>query len=195
MDPYWIGMALLVVLCLAAPVGRRLAHARALRSLVIDGLTIIPGFWRLGRVRISRALWEAEVRFGLPGEFGGGQRGHLTWSARVRAPTPSLRFHAPGPEADAAAGDLLRVGDPHFEPLYVVKGDQSFGVRLMVQATRDLLVKLVGVGGRIWAIHEGTVEITGPFLMNSRELGEFLELSARILDRIAAAALPAEAPR
>ena len=113
----------------------------------------------------------------------------------MRTPTPSLRFHAPGPEADAAEGSLLRIGDPQFEPLYVVKGDQTFGVRLMVQATRELLVKLASVDGRIWAIHEGTVEITGPFMTNPRQLGEFLELSAQILDRIAAAALPAEAPR
>ena len=195
MDPYWLGMVLLVVLCLVAPVGRRVVHARALRSLGLPGASVRPSFWRLGRVRIHRPEWDAEVRFGLPGEFGGGQRGHLKWSARLHGPTGSLRFLIPGPGADAADGELVRIGDPEFERLYVVRGDLSFAVRLMIRATRELLVKLAAMDGRLWTIHEGTVEMTGPFLLKAGKLKEFLELAVELQDRIAAASRPAEAAR
>jgi hypothetical protein len=195
MDPYWLGLALLVILCSAAPLARRFGHAHALKSLGIEGITVLPSFWKLGQLRYSRPGWEAGVRFELPGEFGGGQRGHLQLSAKMGQPTGSLKFHAPGPAADAAEGNFIRIGDPRFEALYLVKGDPAFGVRLMLAETRELLVQLAALDGRIWAIHEGTVEITGPFLTSAKDLKAFLELCARLLDRVALAAAAAEASR
>lgn len=184
---FWIGVAFLIACGLGVPVYKKFAHTSMLRSLQWEGASVIPATWGLSGLRLKRARWEGEVEFEPAGVGGGGRRGHLRLIASLGRKTPSLSFYETG-RRDASGGEpAIPTGDAAFDEKYVVKGDAAFAQKLLSPEQRKRLLLLQGVGGYVWAISGGVVEMGGPLLTNRAGLKEFLVLCDEILDAMAGA--------
>jgi len=184
---FWIGVAFLIACGLGVPVYRKLAHSAMLKTLAWEGTSVIPVAWGLSGLRIQRTRWEGEVEFEPPGIGGGGRRGHLRLIATLKRKTPSLSFYETG-RRDASGGEpALPTGDAAFDARYVVKGDPDFARKLLGPDQRERLLLLQGVGGYVWAVSGGIVEMGGPLLTDRSRLKDFLVLCDAILDAWAGA--------
>jgi hypothetical protein len=86
MATYIAGIVFLLACLLGVPLLKRLLHERAVRRLAMDGVTVIPSFWRPSGLRVQRPAWQGIVSFESAG-IGGTGRGHL----RLRAEVPIRR--------------------------------------------------------------------------------------------------------
>jgi hypothetical protein len=163
----------------AGPLLLRRGHEAMLKSLAMEGVTVVPGSWTLSGLRFDRPRWNAEVLF-QPARLGGGRPGHLRFRATF-AP-------APPPPAGRRSEPAVPTGDPEFDQKIAVEGDPVFARKLLVPEMRERLIRLDGMGGRVAAIGEGFVEIDGPLLGRPPELKAFLELCDAIVDATVAAA-------
>ena len=102
-DTNWYGVAFLLALGLSVPLFRKVSHARALKKLGMEGVTVSPHFWGLSGLRLRRAGWEGDVRFET-----GGMKGHLLLKANLRRALPSVSFHEKGKLDEARLGPELR---------------------------------------------------------------------------------------
>jgi hypothetical protein len=175
--PYFIGIAFLLACVFGVPLLRKRAHEGMLRHLEMEGMTIVPGFWSLSRLRIDRPKWKGEVCF-QAARAGGGRPGHLRFLAEIRDPIPVI---SGAPEA------RVRTGDDEFDLKISVEGDPEFARKLLVPIMRERLMRLDEIGGRVLAIGEGTVEIAGPLPVRAADLKKFLELCDAIVDGTVAA--------
>ena len=184
---FWIGVAFLIACGLGMPVYRKFAHAAMLKSLGWEGASVIPVNWGLSGLRLKRARWEGEVEFEPAGVGGGGRRGHLRLIASLGRKTPSLSFYEAG-RRDAEGGEpAIPTGDATFDEKIVVKGDADFARKLLSPDQRGRLLRLQELGGYVWAISGGVVELGGPLLTDRARLNEFLVLCDEILDAMAGA--------
>jgi len=184
---FWLGVAFLIACGLGVPVYRKFAHSAMLKTVGIEGTSIIPVTWGLSGLRLKRARWEGEVEFEPAGVGGGGRRGHLRLIASLGKKTPSLSFYETG-RRDASGGEpAIPTGDAAFDEKYVVKGDADFARKLLSPQQRERLLLLQGVGGYVWAISGGVVEMGGPLLTDRSGLRDFLVLCDEILDAMAGA--------
>jgi hypothetical protein len=175
--PYFVGIAFLLACVFGVPFLRKKGHESMLRELGLEGVTIVPQFWSLSGLKIERPKWKAEVSF-QPPRAGGGRPGHLQYMAEFRTPVPLT----------AAAESPVRTGDDEFDRKITVEGDPAFARKLLSPAVREKLMSLDGIGGRVNAIGEGTVEIFGPLPQRSEDLRKFLELCSAIVDATVSAA-------
>ena len=108
MATYIGGIVFLLMCLLGVPLLKRLLHERAVRRLAMDGVTVVPSFWKLSGLRCRRPGWQGVVSFEAAGIVGT-SRGHL----RFRAEIPDRREF--GPEAIARleqlGGRLRAAGD------------------------------------------------------------------------------------
>jgi len=177
MDTNWYGVAVLLGLGLSVPVWRKVSHTRALKSLDLDGVTVVPNLWGLSGLRIVRPSRSGAVSFET-----GGPRGHVVLAALLQRPTPSLTFDA-GP---ATAEDAVTTGDAEFDQKFVVRGDREYGAKLLGSEMRERLKALDRLGGRIGSLGGGTLVIAGPLLTRPAELKEFLKSCEAVIDRTVA---------
>jgi hypothetical protein len=169
--------ALLLGCIFGGPLLLRRSHEAMLRSLGMEGVTIVPGSGALSGLRIERPKWKAEVAFEPP-RVGGGRPGHLRYLAEFRGPVPLV----------ATPDARLRTGDDEFDRKISVEGDPAFAKKLLSPLVREKMMRLDEIGGRVDAIGEGTVEISGRLPRQSAELRKFLELCGGIVDATVTAA-------
>lgn len=182
MDTNWYGVAGLLGLGLSVPLYRKISHTRALNSLGLEGVAVIPRFWGLSGLRMSRAGWDGEVRFETAG-----MRGHLILSAALKKPTPSLSFEPGTPEGGSTKSEeILGTGDPEFDRKISVRGDREFAKKLLGSDMRERLMALDRLGGRVGSLGGGSLVIAGPLLTRSAELKEFLKSCEAVIDRTVA---------
>lgn len=191
MDPYWLGLIMLVVLCFVPPTLKRIAQMKLVRDLRIEGAALLPRFWRGSLIRYQRSKWDADVRFTPPGEVtGGGQHGRFHWSGRLRRATPSIEVH-PHSHGPAPTG-VLSTGDARFDQAVVLTGDAGFAALLFGPEVRDVVLRLQGLSARLSSVRDGTVAVDGPLAGDVRQLLATCEL---LMDLMATAvsALPGKA--
>ena len=174
-----LAAALLLGCVFGGPVLLRRSHEAMLRSLGMDGVTVVSYPWSMSGLRFDRPRWHADVLF-QPARLGGGRPGHLRFRATF---TP-----APPPAAGRQSEPAVSTGDPEFDRKITVEGDPAFARKLLLPEMRERLIRLDGMGGRVRAIGEDFVEIDGPLLGRPPELKEFLELCDAIVDGTVAAA-------
>lgn len=179
MVTYCIGIAFLIACVFGVPLLRKVTHDRILKSLGMDGVTVLPRFWALSGLRIERPQWTGEIVFRAAGPSGG-RPGHLRLIASFKRPAAPL----PVP----AAGAKVETGDAEFDRRIQVEGDPAFARKLLVPEMRERLVELDRMGGRVLAIGETTVEIDGPLAGSPAVLKKFLELCDGIVTGTAVAA-------
>lgn len=184
---YWVGVAFLIACALGIPYVRKLLHGRRLKTLGLDGVTVVPSWLGLSGLRLKRARWEGEVEFD-PGGFGGGGRpGHLQLIATLGHRTPAVFFHEKGRVDEAKLPEpAVPIGDAAFDAKILVRGDRAFAQKLLAPEQRERLLRLEAVGGHLWSIDGGIVQVGGPLLTDVPELKRFLELCDAILDAMAA---------
>jgi hypothetical protein len=184
---FWIGVAFLIACGLGVPVYKKFAHSAMLRNLGWDGASLIPVIWGLSGLRLKRARWEGEVEFEPAGVGGGGRRGHLTLIASLGQKTPALSFYDPG-RRDASGGEpAVPTGDAAFDARIVVKGDADFARKVLSPEQRERLLRFQDLGGYVWGISGGIVELGGPLLTDGAVLKRFLDQCDSILDAMAGA--------
>lgn len=189
MITYWLGIALLVTLFSVGPALRRYALLRTLRELKVEGATVVPRFWRPGLIQYRRSKWDADGRFVPPGEVShGGQQGHLLLTGRLKRSTPTVEVHPRAHDhgSPPAAGEGS-TGDPRFDRAYTLSGDAAFAALLFGPEVRDLVLRLQGLGGRLSAVRDGAVEITGPIGPGPAEIRQVLGTCELLLDLLASA--------
>lgn len=155
---------------LVKPVARKLAHRRLVRALGMEGVEVVPRWVRFDALRVAGQGWTAGVEFKPAFEKGG----HVHFKADLRRPTPDVEFR-PG-EGGAAA--------------WAAAGDEAFAARLLTDEVRMRLLRLGALGGRLWYVRGGAMEIVGPLTSDADELRRFLGLCREVAD-LAAAALSA----
>lgn len=82
MGTYIAGIVFLLACLLGVPLLKRLLHERAVRRLAMDGVVVVPNFWRPSGLRFLRPSWQGVVSFESAG-IGGTGRGHLRIRAEV----------------------------------------------------------------------------------------------------------------
>src|SRR6185436_4278311 len=75
-----LAAALLLGCIFGGPILLRRNHETMLRTLGLEGVTVVPGSGALSALRIERPKWKAEVAFEPP-PVGGGRPGHLRYLA------------------------------------------------------------------------------------------------------------------
>ena len=181
MDTNWYGVAVLLGLGLSVPVYRKASHTRALKSLGLEGVALVPRLWGLSGLRMTRANWDGEVRFETSG-----MRGHVILSAALKKSTPSLSFEPGAPEGGPMNPEILTTGDLEFDRKIAVRGDREFAKKLLGSDMRKQLMALDRLGGRVGSLGGGSLVIAGPLLTRSAELREFLKSCEAVIDRIVA---------
>src|SRR5579862_7175334 len=187
---FWIGVAFLVACGLGVPVYRKFAHSAMLKNLGWEGASVISVTWGLSGLRLKRARWEGEVEFEPAGIGGGGRRGHLRLIASLGRKTPSLSFQETGRAGTPAGEPAVRTGDAAFDATFVVQGDATFARKLLGPEQRERLLRLKEVGGFVWAISGGVVELGGPLLTDGAALKRFLDQCDSVLDAMVGAITP-----
>lgn len=186
MNTYWLGIALLVTLFSVGPAVRRFVLMRTVRDLAIPGAVVLPRFWRASLVQYRRSKWDADVSFAAPGELtGGGQHGHLQMVAQLRRPTPSVEVHLRG--HGSAEPGAPTTGDPRFDQAFALRGDPAFAALLFGPEVRDLVLRVHGLGGRLAAVRDGRVDLSGPLSGGATGIRQFLGTCELLLDLMAAA--------
>jgi hypothetical protein len=186
---YLLGIAFLVACFALPPILRKVAHDRALGGLGLDGVTLIPRRWGLGRLVYRRPAWEAEVTFEAPMAVMGWRQGHLLFKADLQRDTPEITLHLRGTlRQEPAPETLVPTGDPDFDRAVAVTGDREFARRLLDPETRARLAELDALGGRLLGVRHGEVYLTGPFLARGPELRRLLEACEAIVERASVAA-------
>ncbi|HEX7900807.1 MAG TPA: hypothetical protein VF950_23815 [Planctomycetota bacterium] len=147
---------------LVKPAIRRIAHARDLRLLSFDGATPRRSLLGFSGLHIERVAWEADVVFKPIFEKGG----HTHFKADLKRATPDVEFRSD-------QGGALAL---------TPKGDEAFAEKLLTSAMRDRLLRLGALGGRLWYVRGGILEIVGPLASRDEELRPFLTLCAEIAD-------------
>jgi hypothetical protein len=165
-DTWWIGLFLILALVLVKPLIRRMSHNRELRALGFPGANVTRSFLGFHGLRVERAGWAADVEFRPRFEKGG----HTHFRADLRRPTPDVEFRTD-------QGGALAL---------TPQGDEAFAERLLTAETRDRLLRLGALGGRLWYVRGGILEIVGPLLSRAEELGPYLERCAEVADGVAA---------
>jgi len=182
MDTNWYGVSVLLALGLSVPLYRKISHTRALNSLGLEGVAVVPRFWGLSGLRLSRAGWEGEVRFETAG-----MKGHLILNAALKKSTPSLSFEPGAPEGGPTKSEeILATGDAEFDRKIAVRGDREFAKRLLGSEMREQLMALDRLGGRVGSLGGGNLVIAGPLLTRPAELKEFLKSCEAVIDRTVA---------
>jgi len=174
-----LAAALLLGCIFGGPILLRRNHEAMLKALGIEGVTVVPRAWSMSALKVDRPRWRADVVF-EPARIGGGRRGHLRFHATFTPPPP--------PATGRTSEPSVPTGDPEFDRKITVEGDPAFARKLLVPEMRERLIRLDGMGGRVQAIGEGFVEISGPLLGRPPELKAFLELCDAIVDGTVAAA-------
>jgi hypothetical protein len=188
---YWIGVAFLIACAFGAPYARKLQHDRRLKTLGLEGATVVGSWLGLSGLRLKRARWEGEVEFDPGGLGGGGRPGHLQLTASLGRRTPTVRFHEKGRVNEARLpGPPIPTGDAAFDAKILVQGDPTFARQLLGPEQRERLLRLEAAGGHLWCVDGGIVQLGGPLIRGNAELKRFLELCDAILDAMAAG-LPA----
>jgi hypothetical protein len=184
---YWIGVAFLIACAIGVPYARKLFHDRRLKTLGLDGATVVPSWLGLSGLRLKRARWEGEVEFDPGGLGGGGRPGHLQLTASLGRRTPSVTLHEKGRVNEARLpGTPIPTGDLTFDAKLIVLGDPAFAQKLLVPEQRERLLRLEAAGGHLWGVDGGIVQLGGPLIRENAELKRFLELCDSILDAMAA---------
>jgi len=109
MDPAWVGIVALPALFFAGPLFRRIAHRRALRRLTLEGCAVVSNGLGLSGLRISRAGWDAEVRFDDAPPWGG-RRSHVRFSAVLKRPARTENLQGPGAALEAMGAQVALTG-------------------------------------------------------------------------------------
>lgn len=164
---WWIGLSIILLLICLKPAIRRTSHHLALQRFRFDGATMTSSWMRFAGLRIVRPAWTAEVEFKPAFEKGG----HLHFRADLGRSTPDVIFE---PEAGGARA-------------MVPSGDEAFAEKLLTPALRDRLLRLGALGGRLWYVRGGKLEIVGPLVSEEEQLRPLLELCAEVADLAAAA--------
>jgi hypothetical protein len=184
---FWIGVAFLAACAIFVPYSRKLMHGHRLKTLGLEGATVVTSWFGLSGLRLRRARWEGEVEFDPGGLGGGGRPGHLQLTASLGRKTPTVRFHEKGRVKESALpGAPLPTGDAAFDAKILVVGDSAFARKLLVPEQRERLLRLEAEGGHLWCVDGGIVQLGGPLLRGRDELKRFLELCDSILDAMAA---------
>jgi len=173
---YCIGIGFLVVCVFGVSLLRKLFHERMLKSLQIQGATLVPSFLTLRGLRLARPAWKGVVVFEAA-RLGGGRPGHLRVLAEFAEPLLPIREDAP-----------IRTGDAEFDRKIVVEGDPGFARKFLVPEMRERLMQLDSLGGRILAIREESMEIDVPLPADAAALQRFLELCDGIISGAGVAA-------
>ena len=139
-----------------------MSHARALRAFTFDGATVRRRFLGFHGLHIERVAWEADVVFKPIFEKGG----HTHFKADLKRETPDVEFRSD-------QGGALAL---------TPQGDEAFAEKLLTPALRDRLLRLGALGGRLWYVRGGILEIVGPLASRDEELRPFLTLCAEIAD-------------
>lgn len=139
-----------------------MSHARELAAFAFEGATVTRSFLGFNGLRIERAAWAADVVFKPIFEKGG----HTHFKADLRRATPDVEFRSD-------QGGALAL---------TPKGDEAFAEKLLTSAVRDRLLRLGALGGRLWYVRGGILEIVGPLASRDEELRPFLTLCAEIAD-------------
>ena len=172
MDTWYLGLFLILALVLVKPAIRRMSHARELRAFSFAGATLRRSLLGFHGLLIERAAWAADVVFKPIFEKGG----HTHFKADLKRATPDVEFRAD-------QGGALAL---------TPKGDEAFAEKLLTPALRDRLLRLGAIGGRLWYVRGGILEIVGPLASRDAELRPFLTLCAETAD-LAVEALSKEA--
>jgi hypothetical protein len=184
---FWIGVAFLIACAIVVPYTRKVMHGHRLKTLGLEGATVLPSWFGLSGLRLKRVRWEGEVEFDPGGLGGGGRPGHLQLTASLGRKTPTVRFHEKGRVKESVLPEApLPTGDAAFDAKILVVGDRAFAQKLLVPEQRERLLQLEAAGGHLWAVDGGIVQLGGPLLRERGELKRFLELCAAILDAMAA---------
>jgi hypothetical protein len=85
MATYIGGIVFLLACLLGVPLLKRLLHERAVRRLAMDGVSLVPGFWRPSGLRFQRPGWQGVASFEAAG-IGGTGSGHLRLKAECTGP-------------------------------------------------------------------------------------------------------------
>lgn len=106
---YILGIVFLLACLLGVPLLKRVLHERAVRSLAMEGVTVIPSFWTLSGLRLQRPGWQGTASFEATG-IGGTGPGHLRLKVEVHGPENRVV----GPDVLArleALGGRIRTND------------------------------------------------------------------------------------
>jgi hypothetical protein len=140
----------------------------------MEDVEVVPRWVRFDALRVRGRGWAADVEFKPSFEQGG----HVHFKADLQRPTPDVVF--PAAEGGAAA--------------LAAAGDEAFAARLLTDEVRMRLLRLGALGGRLWYVRGGAMEIVGPLTSDVDALRRFLELCREVAD-LAAAALADEGER
>ncbi len=154
-------------LVLVRPALRKLAHGRLVRELGMEGVEVARRWVRFDGLRVTGAGWAADVEFKPAFEKGG----HTHFRADLRRQTPDVVF--PATAGGAAA--------------FAAAGDEAFAQKLLTEEVRLRLLRLGALGGRLWYVRGGRMEIVGPLPGTADELRGFLALAREVADLAAAA--------
>lgn len=154
-------------LVLVKPTLRKLSHGRLVRQLAMEGVEVVPRWLRFDGLRVKGARWTAEVDFKPSFEKGG----HTHFKADLGRETPDVVF--PATAGGAAA--------------FAASGDEAFAQKLLTEELRKRLLRLGALGGRLWYVRGGKMEIVGPLPGNPDELRAFLALAKEVADLTAEA--------
>ena len=120
MATYIGGIVFLLICLLGVPLLKRLLHERAVRRLAMDGVTVVPSFWKPSGLRFQRPGWQGVVSFEAVG-IGGTSRGHLRLQAEVTgqdrreiAPDALARLEQLGGRVRAAGDGRIEIDGPIF---------------------------------------------------------------------------------
>jgi hypothetical protein len=152
---------------LVKPVLRKVSHGRMLRALGTPGAEVVRRWVRFDGLHVKGEGWEADVVFKPSFEKGG----HVHFKADLKRPTPDVVF--PAAEGGAAA--------------LAAEGDGPFAEKLLTDEVRMRLLRLGALGGRLWYVRDGAMEIVGPLGMDPPALRAFLGLCREVADLAAAA--------
>lgn len=154
-------------LVLVKPALRKLSHGRLVRELGMEGVEVAPRWLRFDALRVKGGSWTADVEFKPAFEKGG----HTHFKADLKRATPDVEFSA---TAGGAAA-------------FAAAGDEAFAQKLLTEEVRQRLLRLGALGGRLWYLRGGKMEIVGPLPGNADELRGFLALAKDVTDLAAAA--------